>query len=600
MSRSRRAPARGTPKGPARRASVLAAAALLLLSSCRSAEEPAAIDGLVEDFVFSSLAMSPVAATGAGYHVHHGVRLDELLDDMSEQAMERQRRFYRALQTRLEAIDPAALTPQQQADYQILAGQIALALLELDTIQSYRHNPTVYVELLGTALFDCYSRGYAPLEERFGHIAARLEKAPALLAQAKTNLTDSPAIWAKVARDELKGVVRLVDTTLREAAPGSVSDDYSAAAEKALAALRDFDLFLKGKLPQQQDTWRLGAERYAQKFRYQLATGLTPEEVLAAAEKELERVRRQMYRIAVRLEGGGGNVSGEGGREAVIRRALERIAARHATPETYFDEARRDLEEATGFVRQHALVPLFGVENLKVIETPEFMRGIYSVGGFNPAPPLETELGAYYWLTPIPDDWPPERIESKLREYNFYGLKLLTIHEAMPGHYVQFQYADRVTPEPRRLLRAIWGNGPYIEGWAVYATEMMLDEGYLDYSDELRLTFLKQALRVLANVILDIRLHTKGMTDEEALSLMIRRTFQERQEAEAKLVRAKLSSCQLPTYFVGWQAWRKLRRRYEKEAGAGFSLAGFHRRALETGAVPLPELARLLLGRPLD
>ncbi len=576
-----------------RRAGVPAAAALLLLSSCRPAGEPAAIDDLVEEFVYSSLAMSPVAATGAGYHVHRGVRLDELLDDMSEQAMEQQRRFYRAFEARLEEIDPAALTPQQRADYQILADQIALALLELDTIRNYRHNPTLYVELLGRALFDCYARQYAPLEERFRHIVARLEKAPALFAQARANLQDSPEIWAKVAREELKGLIGLVDGTLRKAAPEEIAADYGRAADRCLEALRGFDAFLAGELPRKPGAWRLGRERYLRKFRYQLAAGLTPEEVLAAADEELERVRGEMYEIAVRLGTGKGGAGED--RDAAIRRALDRIAQRHATPETYFDDARRDLEEATAFVRERNLVPLIGVENLAVIETPEFMRGIYSVGGFNPAPPLETELGAYYWLTPIPADWPAERIESKLREYNYYGLKLLTIHEAMPGHYVQFEYANRVTPKPRRLLRAIWGNGPYVEGWAVYATETMLDEGYLDHSPELRLTFLKQALRVLANAILDVRLHTKGMSDEEALSLMIRRTFQEREEAEGKLVRAKLSSCQLPTYFLGWREWRRLRREYEEARGPDFSLAEFHRRALETGAVPLPALRELIL-----
>ena len=181
-------------------------------------------------------------------------------------------------------------------------------------------------------------------------------------------------------------------------------------------------------------------------------------------------------------------------------------------------------------------------DNLQVIETPEFMRGIYSVGGFNPAPALEPQLGAFYWITPIPTSWPKERIESKLREYNFYGLKILTIHEAMPGHYVQFEYANDVQPQLRRVLRAVFGNGPYVEGWAVYATDFMLDSGYLNNSPELRLTFLKQQLRVLANTILDVRLHTKGMTDQQALDLMINDGFQEREEATGKLQRAKLSS----------------------------------------------------------
>ena len=226
---------------------------------------------------------------------------------------------------------------------------------------------------------------------------------------------------------------------------------------------------------------------------------------------------------------------------------------------TNFADARADLKEARDFVKQSNLVPLPNRDNLQVIETPEFMRGIYAVGGFNPAPALEPALGAYYWLTPIPKDWPKERIASKLREYNTFGLKLLTIHEAMPGHYVQAEYANEVQPQSRRLLRSIYGNGPNVEGWAVYITEQMLDAGYLDKSPELRMTFLKQQLRMIANTILDVRLHTLGMTDEEAMTLMVDGAFQEEEEARAKLQRAKLSSCQLPTYYLGYREWQNLR-----------------------------------------
>jgi uncharacterized protein (DUF885 family) len=235
--------------------------------------------------------------------------------------------------------------------------------------------------------------------------------------------------------------------------------------------------------------------------------------------------------------------------------------------------------------------------NLRVIETPEFMRGIYAVGGFNPAPALEPKLGAFYWITPIPKNWPAERVQSKLREYNFYNLKLLTIHEAMPGHYVQAEIAADMEPKSRRLLRAVYGNTPYVEGWAQYATQVMLDSGFLDNSPELRLTFLKQELRVLANTIIDVRLHTLNMTDQEALDLMRKDTFQETEEATAKLQRAKLSSCQLPTYLTGWRGWVQARQQYQKAAGSGFQQSDFHDRALKLGAVPLPALERLLAAK---
>ena len=272
---------------------------------------------------------------------------------------------------------------------------------------------------------------------------------------------------------------------------------------------------------------------------------------------------------------------------------------KHSTPKSYFADARRDLADITAYVRSKNLVPLPGRDNLEIIETPEFMRGIYSVGGFSSAPALEPQLGAYYWLTPIPKDWPKERIESKLREYNTYGLKLLTIHEAMPGHYVQLEYANSIEPRTRRVIRGVFGNGPYVEGWAVYATEMLLDEGYLDNSTELRLTFLKQQLRMIANAILDVRLQTMHMTDEEALSLMLDQGFQEKEEATGKLRRAMLSSCQLPTYFVGWRDWHRLRTQYHQAKGDAFSLPAFHEAVLKAGAVPVPVLAQLLLDQPL-
>lgn len=276
---------------------------------------------------------------------------------------------------------------------------------------------------------------------------------------------------------------------------------------------------------------------------------------------------------------------------------MDAIAREHATPGTYFDEAKKDLERARQFVEARGLVPLPSGDQLDVIPTPEFMRGIYGVGGFNPAPALEPQLGAYYWITPIPKDWPKDRVESKLREYNRYGLEHLTIHEAMPGHWVQFEYANRIEPVGRRLLRALFGNGPYVEGWAVYTQQMMTDEGYLDGDPGLRLTYLKQMLRVLSNTILDVRMQTMGMTDAQALGLMMNGAYQEREEAVAKLQRAKLSSCQLPMYFVGWSGWRRVLADERKRMGGEFNLGRFHEEALKEGAVPLPVLDELLAGK---
>ena len=552
---------------------------IVFASGCSRSNPAADFDKLTEDFLYGSLALSPVSATGVGYHVHKGVPLDELVDDYSTGGLDQQRSFYNDFHLRAAALDVSQLDKEQRVDLDVMKNNVESALLELNTLQGYRHNPTLYVELVGNALYTPYMLNYAPAEKRFGHIIKRLERIPALFDQAKANLIDSPEVWNRVAREENDGNVELIDKTLRGACPDSLKGAYGAAAEKALAGVRDFNAFLKDKLSLKTADWRLGKLKYAKKFALVLNAGRTPEDLLDAAYADLKSVRAEMAKLAA---------------PKTVEQALDDIARRHATPDTYIAKAKETLAQATAFVKEKDLLTLPPRSNLDVIETPEFMRGIYGVGGFNPAPPLEPQLGAFYWVTPIPKSWPAARAESKLREYNNFGLQELTIHEAMPGHYVQLEYANDVQPVSRRLLRTIFANTPYVEGWAVYTQQMMSDAGYLNGDKALWLTFYKQILRVLANTILDIKLQTMGMTDQEALDLMMKQTYQEKEEATAKLQRAQLSSCQLPTYFVGWKGWLDVREHYKQRKGGSYSLKDFHERALKESGVPLPALDTLL------
>ena len=568
------------------------ALALLVITSCSrsqvpspaaaaggTATAPSSVDAITDEFTRGVLALSPVYATGVGYHQHKGQSLDERLDDYSPAGIDAQRRFYQNMQQRLGGLDAATLDAEQQADLQIIRTNVSLSLLELDTIQNYRHNPTVYVELIGNALYTPFVLHYASADARFNHIARRLQQVPALIEQAKANLVDAPEVWNRVAREENEGNVALIDQTLRHAAPQAAQSAYEQAAGPALTALKGFNGYLKDTLSKKTSDWRLGKEKYARKFAYALATNKTPEQLLTEADADLRATRDEMAQFAAPRS---------------IKEALDAIATEHATPANYMAEARRTLDQATTFVREKGLVTLPTRGNLLVIDTPEFMRGIYGVGGFSPAPALQPELGAFYWITPIPKDWPQARIDSKLREYNNYGLQQLTIHEAMPGHYVQLEHGNDVQPPSRRLLRVVFGNGPYVEGWGVYAQHLMSEQGYLDNSTPLRMSWLKQKMRGLANTILDVRLQTMGMTDQQALDLMINDTFQEREEATAKLQRAQLSSAQLPTYYAGYKGWLQARERYRQAKGGAFSLKEFHDRALGESAVPLPELEKLL------
>jgi uncharacterized protein (DUF885 family) len=564
------------------RSSVPVTAIALILAGCRMPGEKQDFGAIEEEFVYGSLALSPVSATSAGYHEHKGKRLDEMLDDFTPSGIAEQRRFYLDFHNRLDVIKPESLTPEERADYQLMEDQIQLALMEIHLVRNYAHNPTFYVELVGNALFNPYVLEYAPKPQRFRHIIKRLERVPALMREARDNLRDSPDVWTSVAQEENEGNIGLIDKTLRANAPKELRAAYDKAAAEALDALRKFNEYLKTDLAKRTTSWRLGKEKYDLKFKWTLDTGKTPEQVLSEAEGALKSVQEEMKRLA-------------GGKS--IPEALAAIAQEHATPATYMDEARRDLQEAMSYVKSKNLVPLPGRANLKVIETPEFMRGTYGVGGFNAAPALEPQLGAFYWVTPIPSNWPQQRVDSKLREYNRYGLQELTIHEAMPGHYVQLEYANNVEPKTRRLLRNIYGNGPYVEGWATYTQQLMSDEGYLNNSVPLRMTFLKQMLRVITNAIMDVRMQTMDMSDTDAMDLMIKEGFQETEEATAKMQRAKLTSCQLPMYFVGWRGWLQVREDYKRQKGSGFTLADFHSKALKESAVPLPVLGQLLNGK---
>lgn len=557
---------------------------------------------LTEEFVYTTLSFSPANATGVGLHQYKKQNLDELLDDVGPGSLDKQERFYEDFQRRLSEIKTDQLTPEDQADFSIIQDQTALALLDFTKIHTHLHSPQFYVETLGNALFNPFVLEYAPQRTRIQNIMARLQKVPLYLDQASSNLISAPTIWTKVAMEENQGNLNLVDKTIRAALPEDLRDPYARVARPALEAMQKFQTFLKDILMNRNNVdWRLGQQNYTLKFRYALESGIEADTALQMAETQLAKVRAHMLELALPLHhqlipghGDHNEISGDARQNQVIGEVLAQIAKRHSTPESYMQDARQDLDEARAFVQEKHLLTLPTRANLQVIPTPEFMRGVYSVGGFNAAPALEPQLGAFYWVTPIPPDWPAERTESKLREYNFYKLKLLTIHEAMPGHYVQMEFANDVQPQTRRVLRSVYGNGPYIEGWGQYSTQAMLDEGFLNHSPELALTFAKEELRVIGNLILDVRLQMLNMTEEEAMELMQQKTFQEKEEASGKLQRAQLSSCQLPMYFLGWRGWLRVRDGYKQAKGASYGLAAFHDAALKEGSVPLPVLERLL------
>jgi hypothetical protein len=333
-----------------------------------------------------------------------------------------------------------------------------------------------------------------------------------------------------------------------------------------------------------------------------METDVTPEAVLADAESELVEVRAEMLGLALPMHaqmfpshGDHSDLTGRDRENRIIGEVLEKISENHPRPGELQQTIQSDLTGIIAFIREKKIVTLSSRDNLKVIPTPVFMRGIYSVAGFHSAPPLEPHAEAEYWVTPIDPQAPAASTESRLREYNNFTLQWLSLHEGLPGHYVQAEHANNIQPESRRLLRAIFGNGAYVEGWAEYGAQVMMDEGFLNNDPRFRMMMRKIRLRLLANTILDVKMQTMGMTDEQAMDLMTNDAFQTQAEAEGKLVRAKLSSTQLPTYYVGLREWFSLRKEYEAKAGKNFDMLKFHDLVLDQGALPVPVVGKLVM-----
>jgi uncharacterized protein (DUF885 family) len=589
---------------------LVAAAAAMPLTVSAQKQNLSGFPALANEFVFTTLSFSPAAATQNGLHQYHDVitgqmlQLDQMLDDYSPASRARQRSFYQSFRNRLNALSATSMDPQTRADYGILQNAIAMALFSLDRERFYEWKPQMYTESLGSALFANMSLEYADRNTRARDLAIRLEKIPAYMNQAIANLAASNDVFRRVALESMDGVRDLVKTTGADFVKGTPSEArYRKAMPAALASFDRFDAFVKNDLPKKpQRSWRMGRANFAEKFKYYLEVSGTPEQLMRSAEDSLKVIRSEMLRLAEPLHTKWfpGHRHAADDRHAytnsIVSEVMQRIGSEHANRDSLVTQAMKDVATLEKMVVDKHILSLDNFSNLKVIPTPPFMRGSYGVAGAVFAPALQPNLATFYWVTPIASDWSEDRAESKMREYNKYQMLRLTMHEAMPGHAVQGAYANRVTPEWRRLLRSVYGNTPYVEGWAVYAESVMEHAGANGGDPvKMRLNGLKWMARIYMNSIIDVKLHTQNMNGDSAVALMIRDGFQERPEAEAKLQRAQLDYVQLMTYAAGVQEWNRLRHDVEVKEGSRFNMCRYHDTVLGYGPVSVPTVRALYM-----
>ncbi|HEY0167566.1 MAG TPA: DUF885 domain-containing protein [Jatrophihabitans sp.] len=539
---------------------------------------------LADDAVASLCAHYPEQATYLGDHSH-----DDQLSDPSAAAGQRRSAELRSLIARLDELPAERLDTADAVDRDILRTAAEGELLELNELDEASWNPMLHNP--GQALYGLLSRDFAPLPERLSGVAGRLRAIPDYLQAARSRLGEMSRVHVETAVGQLEGTLALIEGEVPAAVAkaGGVGPDLSQEVSRAAAAVREHQDWLRGELPGARRPARLGPDLFADKLALTLATPWQPTTLLEQAYRDLERVERELAELV------GQSTKSADVDRAVIAAEFDRLAADAPTSDTILQLCRDALTETTEFVREHDLLTLHE-DPVDIIEMPEIDRGVavaycVAVGALETAP-----LATQFAVSPTPTDWPAERVRSFYREYNIHMLHNLTIHEAMPGHVEQLSHNHRY--QGANPVRGVFGSGSFIEGWAVYAEELMAGLGYrrkisAEAAAAVRMQQLKMQVRSILNTIMDVSFHTGELDQREAMELMTVRGYQEEGEATGKWRRVQLSSTQLSTYYVGYLEVRGLATDL-RQARPAWSDRQLHDSMLSYGSPPVRYLRQLL------
>ncbi|MCS7228435.1 MAG: DUF885 domain-containing protein [Candidatus Kryptonium sp.] len=572
--------------------SILTFAMILIFLGCARKTEDERFTELVNKFMDEYFKYHPVSATWIGYH-----KYDHLLDDFSERNLKEKLEWLKTYREKFSEFDLKKLSRDNSIDCRILIEEIDERIFNLEELKEHEWNPLIYNSVIGDGLMYLITQDFAPAQERLKNAIERVKQIPNFVEQAKKNLKNAPQIHIETAIRQNRGNINILKNDLIKFADTlNISEELRTELRKAVdagvASLEDYGKWLENELkPKSNRDFRLGKELYYKKMRYYLKSSLSPDEILALAEKEKSKTHDEMYQIALPLYKYyyGKEPRGKD-KLSVIKAVLDKIVLEHPKPSEIMDRIKSDLNYLTQFVKEKDLLTLDESKPLVVRETPEYQRGV-AIASLEAPGPLEKNMKTFYNVSPIPEDWTPEQVESYLREYNYYSLLELSIHEAIPGHYVQLYYSNRCPS----IVRSVFWSGTMVEGWAVYAERLLIENGILNNDPRMKLIHLKWYLRVIINSILDHKIHAGNMTQEEALDLMMREGFQERAEAEGKWRRACLTSAQLSSYFTGFQEIMALRDEYMKLKGENFKIKEFNESLLSHGSPPVKYLREILL-----
>ncbi|ACJ29334.1 Conserved hypothetical protein [Shewanella piezotolerans WP3] len=562
-------------------------------SSVELTEQSLNFQAFSQQFIDDLWVESPTWALYSGFHKYDGV-----LKVPNEQARQASLNFVNKQSALLASFDKASLPASLLTDYRLIENLIGEMRWNIETFKSWQWNPASYNVAGGFA--QIINEDFAPLDERLISILSRMQNVPAYYAAARENINNPTIEHTQLAIMQNEGAFSVFNNDLLD----KVIASNLSNAQKALFVTRfnkvtiainehiDWLKTLETKLSREgARSFRIGEELYEQKFAFDIQAGMSGKALYKKALADKSRVQAEMSKITEKLWPTYFDTPMPTDSKVAIKQLIDKLSAKHVKRDDFVDEVRAQIPELVAFVNEKQLVTLDPNKPLVVRETPAYMRG-YAGASISAPGPYEKSGNTYYNVTPL-DGMSEESAESYLREYNHWILQVLNIHEAIPGHYTQLVYSN----ESPSLIKSLFGNGAMVEGWAVYTERMMLEEGYGNFEPEMWLMYYKWNLRVICNTILDYSIQVNGMTEEQALDLMMNEAFQQKAEAQGKWRRATLSQVQLTSYYSGYREIYDFREEYKALKGDKFDLKAFHEEFLSYGSAPVKYIRELMLAK---
>ncbi|MEQ1726853.1 MAG: DUF885 domain-containing protein [Vicinamibacterales bacterium] len=523
----------------------------------------------------------PTHATLDGVHTH-----DDLLEDLSRHGIDQEARALAGYLRRLDEIDRAGLTPIEALDQRMLASHLRGRMFELEAVRTWERNPQIYADILASSLAGQALFTHAPAPERARRVLSKLRQTPRLIQAARDNVKEPPGIFVKVGIETMRGALKFIDEDLPRAF-SSVDDlhllgDLADAQQEASQAVGSYIEYLEKEVgPKARATFRLGRDKFEQKLRLEEGINIPIERLLAIAERELAATQEAFRQLAGKLNT----------KEEPLA-VWAKTKANHPRPGQLVKTGREQLEELKTFIERHDLISVPAGEPVIVAPTPEFYRWSFA-SMWTPGPFESKPTRAYYYLTDVDPSWPAERQDEHLRDYNFPTLWSVSIHEVYPGHYLHYQHLRKVTSKARKSI--LFASASFVEGWAHYCEQMMIEAGFGRDDQTIRLGQLAESLIRLVRFIVGIKLHTEDMSVEQGVRLFREEAYLEEASARREAERGTFD----PTYLVysaGKMMLLKLRQDYKAQQGKAFSLRTFHDTLLSNGTAPFWLHRELMLG----